>query len=75
MRFNVYTFVKIAFLILTGAALLLLSAVYEHGTTELSRALVKDYSDVPEMIEHLIAGALVAVAGAWAIDFAAGRNT
>lgn len=75
MRFNVYTFVKIAFLILTGAALLLLSAVYERGTTELSRALVKDYGDVPEMIEHLIAGALVAVAGAWAIDFAAGRNT
>ena len=37
-------------------SLLLLSAVAEHGETELSRALVPRIADVPRMIESLAAG-------------------
>ncbi len=60
-------FLRLLMLIVLGAALLLLSAVAEGGTTEMSRALVRRMADVPEMIEALIiCVAAIAAGGAGA---------
>ena len=50
-------------LIVLGASLLLLSAVAEHGETEMSKTLVQSMNDVPEMIEALLASAAAVTAG------------
>lgn len=60
------TFLSLAKLIcyiVLAEALLLLSAVAEGGTTEWSRLLVPKMSDVPEMMEHILAAAVITVAG------------
>ena len=49
-------------LIVLGASLLLLSAVAEHGETEMSKTLVQSMNDVPEMIEALLASAAAVTA-------------
>ncbi len=49
--------------IVLAEALLILSAVAEGGTTEWSRLLVPRMSDVPEMMEHILAAAVITVAG------------
>ncbi len=55
--------IKLAFFIIIFASLLLLSAVAEHGETEMSRRLVPRMQDVPQMIEALVAAMTFAVAG------------
>ena len=55
--------IKLCFTVLLGAALLILSAVVENGETAMSRALVKNMNEVPQMIEALLAGAVVTTAG------------
>ena len=55
--------IKLAYHIIIFAALLLLSAVAEHGGTEMSSRLVPRMSEVPEMIEALVAAMTAAVAG------------
>ena len=55
--------IKLAYFTVIFAALLLLSAVAEHGQTEWSRTLVPRIHEVPEMAEALVAGMTAAVAG------------
>jgi len=70
-----YYFTKLVFTVLLGAALLLLSAVAERGQTEMSRTLVGNFSDVPRMIEALIAGLTAAVGGGAASSYVEFINT
>lgn len=56
-------------LIVLGASLLLLSAVAEHGETEMSKTLVQSMNDVPEMIEALLASAAAVTAGGAAASY------
>ncbi|MBQ7670226.1 MAG: hypothetical protein IJS45_05850 [Clostridia bacterium] len=62
-------FFRFIYILLIGAALLLLSAVSEHGETEMSRVLVGNFHDVPEMIEALIAGFALTALGAAAASY------
>ena len=55
--------VKLAYYIVIFAALMLLSAVSEHGETEMSKILVPRMHEVPRMIEALIAAMSAAVGG------------
>ncbi len=55
--------IKLAYHAVLFASLLLLSAVAEHGETEMSKVLVPRMSDVPGMIEALVAAMTVSVAG------------
>ncbi|MBR6918074.1 MAG: hypothetical protein IKN38_07815 [Clostridia bacterium] len=54
---------RLVYHLLLGAALLLLSAVAEGGDTEMSRSLVHSMTQVPQMIEALVAGMTLAVGG------------
>ena len=61
--------IRLLMLTVLGAALLLLSAVAERGETEMSRALVRKMSEVPEMIEALLASAAAVTAGGAAASY------
>jgi|GEM_PF-2188733 len=67
--------IKLVYFLIFGAALLLLSAVAENGETEMSRVLVRRMSDVPQMIEALVAGFAFAVTGAAAAAYIERENT
>ncbi len=69
MRIRPEEIVKLAYFAVLFASLLLLSAVAEHGTTELSRFLVPKSADVPRMIESIAAGMTAAVAGGTALAY------
>lgn len=58
-----FTWAKLLCYIVLAEALLLLSAVAEGGRTEWSRLLVPRMSDVPEMMEHVLAAAVITLAG------------
>ena len=62
-------FFRFIYITLIGEALLLLSAVSEYGATEMSRVLVRNLADVPEMIEALLAGFALATLGAAAASY------
>ena len=64
MKIKLYYLIKLSFFWIIGASLLLLSAVYENGGSELSCALIVRMSDVPEMTETLIASVAVTLMGA-----------
>ena len=66
--------VKRAYHIVIFAALMLLSAVSEHGETEMSKILVPRMHEVPRMIEALIAGMTFAVAGGTAAAYIEKKN-
>ena len=61
--------IRLAFFIIIFDALLLLSAVAEHGETEMSARLVPHIYEVPEMIEALVAALTVSVAGGAAASY------
>ena len=61
--------ISLLMLVVLGAALLLLSAVAERGETEMSRTLVRKMSDVPEMIEAIIASAAAVTVGGAAASY------
>ena len=61
--------IRLFMLTVLGASLLLLSAVAEHGETEMSRTLVRKMSEVPEMIEALLASAAAVTAGGAAASY------
>lgn len=58
-----FIWAKLLCYIVLAEALLLLSAVAEGGGTEWSRLLVPRMSDVPEMMEHVLAAAVITLAG------------
>ena len=60
---SVKNIIKLAYFTVIFAALLLLSAVAEHGQTEWSRVLVPRMHEVPKMIEALAAGMAITVGG------------
>ena len=61
--------IRLAYLVLIFSALLLLSAVAERGGTEMSRILVPRMDEVPRMIESLVAGMTLTVAGGTAAAY------
>ncbi len=61
--------IRLFMLTVLGASLLLLSAVAERGETEMSRTLVRKMSEVPEMIEALLASAAAVTAGGAAASY------
>ncbi|MBE6562523.1 MAG: hypothetical protein E7660_02170 [Ruminococcaceae bacterium] len=58
---------KLMYFFLLGHLLLLTSAVFENGSTDFSKKLVPRFSDVPEMLEALLASMAVLVL--WAVVF------
>lgn len=58
---------KLMYFALLGHLLLLTSAVYEKGSTDFSNRLVPRLSDVPEMLEALLASMAVLIL--WAVVF------
>ena len=67
--------IKLLYHVLIGAALLLLSAVAENGETAMSATLVPRASDVPRMIEALLAGMTATVAFGAASAYLMRENT
>ena len=63
MKIRIEEIVRLCFIILIGAALLMLSAVAENGETQMSRTLISNMEDVPKMIEALAAGMAITVGG------------
>ncbi len=67
MRTKFVQYWKLMYFILLGHLLLLTSAVYENGGSEFSRRLVPRMSQVPKMLESLLAS--LAVLTVWAFVY------
>lgn len=63
MKIKATDYLRFLYFVLLGALLILLAAVNEQGETELSRTLIPRFSEVPEMIEAIIAGVTLTTAG------------
>ncbi len=56
-------FIRLVYLVILGASLLILSAVIENGETEMSRVLVEHRESVPEMTKALASAYAAALGG------------
>ncbi len=66
-------YIKLLYYILLGHLLLLISAVYEKGSTDFSKRLIPNTFQVPEMIEALLAAVTVLVFWAFLYCFLKSR--
>ena len=57
------TFIRLVYIVILGASLLILSAVAENGETEMSRVLIANRQSVPEITQPLAAAYTAAVGG------------